>query len=143
MKLKMGLAALAAVAAVAFMPAVVAGASANANGTTLYTNNSYCHGAFDTSQPTAGFVNFHVDGTTVNLNYHVKGGRANGTEYVYGYDSFCHFDAYLGSFTTNSNGVGNADLSYTVPAGTTEVWTFGYDCNASGCTTVESLAATP
>ena len=94
-------------------------------------------------RPTDGFVNFHVTGNTVTLNYHVKGGLANATVYVYGYDSFCNYDGYLGSLTTNSNGVGNANFTYTATAGFTTVWTFANEVSATGFQTSESLGVTP
>jgi hypothetical protein len=144
MKSKLIMAAI-ALSATSFvgLSAGVAGASNNANGTALYTNQFFCGGAQDLSQPTDGFVNFHVTGDTVTLNYHVKGGLPNATDYVYGYDSFCTNDAFLGSFTTNSNGVGNATFTYTKTTGSTSVWTFAFEQNATSVVDTESLLATP
>jgi opacity protein-like surface antigen len=110
------------------MAAAPALAATNGQGA-LYSGNAFCHGAQIQNPANAnGFVNFHLanDGTSVTLNYHIKGALANTTYYVYGYEGFCTFKAFLGQLTTNSNGVANADFSYSVDPGTTEVWTFSF-----------------
>lgn len=137
---------LAGTAALLFTAAVPALASDNANVTPLYSNSDSCGGAPASSQTAAnqqGFANFHLDGQTVTLNYHVKGGDPDATYYVYGYDSFCHFDAFLGTIVTNGNGVGNADFSYTIPAGATTVWTFSFHAPFGFAQDVETPAVTP
>lgn len=126
----------AAIAALLTVPcfglgAGVASAATNANGSPLYQNQFFCGGAQNLTQTTDGFVNFHLTGTTVTMNYHVKGGVPNATDSVWGYDGrYCN-PVFLGTFTTNANGVGNADFSFTVNPGATSVYTFAFEQSAT------------
>jgi hypothetical protein len=142
--IQLGFAALLSLGFAAWAGIAPAHAADNSSGDTLYSSQDFCHGA---SSPVAadaqGFVNFHLDGNTVTLNYHVKGGPADATIYVYGYSGFCNFDAFLGTVTTNSNGVGNADFTYAKQAADTEVWTFAYSSPFGLAQDVESSAVTP
>jgi hypothetical protein len=116
-------------------------ASDNAQGT-LYKNAASCGGA--TGQPAAnnvGFVNVHLDSGAVHINYHLKDAKPNTTYTVWLYTGACSFDTTLGQVTTNDNGVGNADFTATVPAGTTQVFTYSLDSSFSQ--SVESAPVAP
>lgn len=133
----------AAATMLALSPAALA--ADNANVTPLYANSFSCNGAPASSQVPAnqeGFVNFHLDGTTVTLNYHIKDAKPDATYYVFGYSGFCNYDGYVGSLVTNSNGVANADFTYTASTGTTQVWTLAYTFSG-GFTGVETPATAP
>jgi hypothetical protein len=144
LKALLGAAALASTAVLA-ATSTAALAADNASDTPLYANSYTCDGAQPAAQVAAnaeGHVNFHLTGNTVTLNYHIKDGAPGATYYVFGYDSSCHYDAYLGSLVTNSNGVANADYTYSIPAGATTVWTVAYTF-APGFIGVETPAVTP
>ena len=93
----------------------VASAADNTQATS-YADNYQCQGASapgaDLSQP-VGFVNFHLSGDSLSMNYHLKGAQADTTYYVFLIDgSTCAFiTGVIGQLTTNSNGVANADFS--------------------------------
>lgn len=118
-------------------------ASDNANGTPLYINSRTCGGAPAASQTAAnqqGFVNFHLDGQTVTVIYHVKDGAPDATYSVFGYEGYCGLKGLLGSLTTNNNGVANATFTYTIDPGQTQVWTFS---EHSPYTSLADFAETP
>jgi hypothetical protein len=83
----------------------------------IQQGNSFC-GANVPTLPVIGFVNYHrsADGATVSVNVHIKGAPAGDTYYVLLYTNTC---SYVGGYpnnviTTNSNGVANANLDFTV-----------------------------
>lgn len=125
--------ALAATAALA--TAGAASASVTDNGTTIYANNGYCGGAFSKTQPVEGFINFHQNGTDLQVIVHLKDANPNSTYSLYQYGNFCDFQNTLGTVATNSNGVGNATFDVTIPAGTTTEFVYGFDSSQS----IESL----
>jgi hypothetical protein len=119
-----------AVAGLAAAAPAASAAAVNGNGD-LYSNNSFCNGAQNkTAGNDVGFVTVHKsqDGGTVSVNYHLKDAKPGATYTVYLYTGFCAFDAVLGTVTVNDHGVGNGNFQdVTVPAGTTQVFTYSFD----------------
>ena len=116
-------------------------ASDNSNGAVTYANNAYCGGAFFKNQPVAGFVNFHLSADTTSLQVlvHMKDAAPDATYYIYQYGGFCTYDNFLGTITTNDNGVGNLATTVTVPAGQGSYFVF----MASTAGDAESVSVTP
>ena len=145
MRFRTILAALAAPALIAgAMLTATAGpalASDTANGAGIFANNFQCNVASNLATQT-GFVNFHQDGGTVTAIVHLKDAPPNNTINVWGYSGFCTFVAFLGTVTTNSNGVGNATFSYASPAGA-QVFVIGYDIAPYTGYVFDSAAVTP
>jgi hypothetical protein len=110
-------AAVAAAGLVTAMSAAPAMASDNANVAGLYANNYQCQGATNLSQP-VGFVNYHLAGDQLTVVIHLKGAQPNSTYYAFMEESSCTFVAWVPSFTTNANGVGNETATVTVAPGT-------------------------
>lgn len=133
---------LAACAAAAVLGASSALAAANTQGD-LFTNNAWCAGAQDKTQPAGGFVNFHrPDAATVHVEVHLKDAAPDATYTLSLYRDFCTFDASLGTVTTNDNGVANLNTDAAVPAGSGQFFVFGSEFSGSGFGDVESVQVT-
>lgn len=133
---------LAACAAAAVLGAAPALAAANTQGD-LFTNNAWCAGAQDRTQPGGGFVNFHrPDAATVHVEVHLKDAAPGATYTLSLYRDFCTFDATLGTVTTNGNGTGNLNTDVTVPAASSQFFVFGSEFSGSGFADVESVQVT-
>ena len=81
---------------------------------------------FGTGKPVIGFVNFHRLGNRVSINFHLKDGSPNTNYVVSLWGQGCSFAAFLGSTTTNQNGVANFTGSTTVPPALTRFFATGW-----------------
>ncbi len=102
----------------AITPTFAASNASNAKATT-FARKADC-GSPNTNFTSLGFVNFHRQGNTVAVNYHLKNAQPNATYIVELWQAPCNFVATFGSVTTNSNGVGNGNFEVTVPSASTQ-----------------------
>jgi hypothetical protein len=126
-------------------------ASDNANGATLYSGiqNDTCGGAQDQSPSLAvGFVNYHLSGTTMLVNIHLKGAPPDTTyTSIRLWEGFCAANQNTtDTITTNDNGVANATITFTgvpnpAPGGT--YWVFLFTPSGSSFILANSVAVSP
>jgi hypothetical protein len=84
----------------------------------IQSGNQAC-GANLPALPVIGFTNYHRDGNTVSINYHLKKGIPNANYRVDLWGNACTFFGTIKTVTTNKKGVANGNGSITVPAGST------------------------
>jgi len=75
--------------------------------------NGFC-GIDVPSLPHIGFANFHRNGDTVSVEYHLKGARPDTVYHFSLWGGPCVFIASLPDVTTNDNGVANANGDITL-----------------------------
>ena len=123
-----------------FLTASTAGAdSPNNPKAPIQSGNAFC--GFDFPElPVIGFANYHRQGNTVSVNFHLKGAIPNATYQVQLWGDFCSFFGVMTTVTTNKNGVANANGSLTVPAASTRVFATGLGPNGFNDTTAVTLA---
>jgi hypothetical protein len=76
-----------------------------------------------------GFTNYHREGNTVSVNYHLKGALPNATYQVELWGNSCTFFGVITTLTTNENGVANGNSSLDVPAASTRFFATGLGPN--------------
>ena len=117
--LTVALAAAAVSALLVVSPIVAArGDSPNNPKADIQAGNFFC-GADLTAAPVLGFTNYHRQGNTVSINFHLKDATPNTSYRIELWGNVCSFFGIVTTVTTNSNGVANANGSLTVPAAST------------------------
>ena len=96
--------------------------------TDIQSGNANC-GFSIPALPVIGFTNYHRQGNTVSVNYHLKNGIPNATYQVELWGDFCSFFGVVTTVTTNKNGVANGNGSVTVPAASTRFFAAGFGPN--------------
>jgi hypothetical protein len=122
-----------------FLTASTAGAdSPNNPKAPIQFGNAFC--GFDFPDlPVVGFANYHRQGNTVSVNFHLKGAPPNTTYQIELWGDFCTFLGVMTTVTTNKNGVANANASLTVPAALTRFFATGLGPNGYNDTTAVTL----
>ncbi len=123
------LAALLLAAAPGLHPALAADAD-NANAPLFsYPNNSTttCASGGIANGTDAGFVNFHRVGNVVSFNVHLQGVQPNATFFV-----ALACVNFVGTITTNSNGVGNGTFQQAVDPAQTQFFVDIYNLTSPG-----------
>ncbi len=93
----------------------------------IQSGNFFC-GA-NTALPVMGFTNYHRQGNTVSIEYHLKNGIPNSTYRVELWGNSCSFFGVVTTVTTNSHGVANGNGSITVPAASTRFFATAWGPN--------------
>jgi hypothetical protein len=96
--------------------------------TDIQSGNFFCGFDFP-ALPVIGFTNYHRQGNTVSVNYHLKNGIPNATYRVELWGDLCTFFGVVTTVTTNKNGVANGNGSVTVPAASTRFFAAGLGPN--------------
>ena len=94
----------------------------------VQAGNFFC-GADMSALPVIGFVNYHRQGNTVSVNFHLKGAAPNTSYRIELWGNACSFFGILGTTTTNSKGVANLSGSMTVPAASTRFFATAWGPN--------------
>lgn len=105
--------------------AVASGDDADNATATSWAGKGDCGSPVTAPYTAIGFVNFHRVGNTVRLNVHLKDAQPDATYNVFLFanppcgPAGLITGGSLGTVTTNDQGVGNANVEVTVPAGDT------------------------
>jgi hypothetical protein len=113
--------------------------SANNPKADIQSGNAFCGIDFP-ALPVIGFTNYHREGNTVSVNYHLKGALPNATYQVELWGDFCTFFGVITTVTTNANGVANGNGSLDVPAASTRFFATGLGPNGYNDTPAVTLA---
>jgi hypothetical protein len=105
----------------------------------IQSGNFFC-GADVSTLPVIGFTNYHREGNTVTIEYHLKKGIPNSTYQVQLWGNVCTFFGVVTTVKTNSNGVANGNGSLTVPAASTRFFATGLGPNGFNDTPAVTLA---
>src|SRR5947207_11281375 len=92
--------------------------SANNPKANIQSGNHFC-GADLAALPVIGFTNYHRQGNTVSIEYHLKNAIPNATYRVDLWGNACTFFGVVTTVTTNRKGVANGNGKITVPATST------------------------
>jgi hypothetical protein len=113
--------------------------SANNPKADIQSGNSFC-GADVSTLPVIGFTNYHREGNSVSIEYHLKNGIPNSTYQVQLWGNACSFLGLVTTVKTNGNGVANGNGSLTVPAASTRFFATGLGPNGFNDTPAVTLA---
>jgi hypothetical protein len=115
------------------------GGSANNPKADVQQGNHFC-GANHPEFPVIGFVNYHRSGTTVSVNFHLKGAAAKTSYRIELWGDTCTRFGILGTVTTNPHGVANLTGSATVPAASTRFFATAFGPNGYNDTPAVTLS---
>jgi len=105
----------------------------------IQSGNAFC-GIDASTLPVIGFTNYHRDGDTVSVNYHLKGALPNAMYRIELWGNTCSFFGVVTTVTTNANGVANGNGSVTVPSASTRFFATGLGPNGYNDTPAVTLA---
>jgi hypothetical protein len=104
----------------------------------IQSGNQFC-GADIPTLPVIGFTNYHRQGNTVSIEYHLKNGIPNSTYTISLWGNACTFFGNVTTVTTNGNGVANGNGSISVPAASTRFFATGLGPNGFNDTPAVTL----
>ena len=138
MKRRILAAVVVALAAVGAFALTASADSSNNPKADIQSGNAFC-GADVPALPTIGFTNYHRQGNTVMVEYHLKNAIPNSVYQVELWGNFCSFFGVVTTITTNGRGVANGNGSLTVPAASTRFFATAFGPNGYNDTPAVTL----